>query len=401
MRFIDEKNEPHGLLDAAARGYPERGAGDSTASAGVFSPTSDADLRPAIYAPESSFTEAAASAIAALFPEDVDPLMADRLAARAFPLAPACFERGDDILVADYAAGPSGSEADFEAAFLAGVLAQVARRKGPLLLLADGSGPEGAALSEAIAGLHDLSLALLYPEGRAARGLRGPRLAREGGQTSLVAIRGDRSAVDRMIREASGAQLSGMSVVAAGPANPARIAARIVCLASSFSSLRRGASGDLFLGVRGGEGFALAAYLWAWKIGIPITGIVLPSDEKGMLGLDPAGHRLVERFDAEYPGVMRSLVLLHPADRDAAIRYRQTLLASGGPRLDLASAATLASAELALDAGLRGQARIVVPRGALPSWDELSSELGAALRDARVDAEIGPSLEELGRALTV
>jgi hypothetical protein len=401
MRFVDEGNEALGLFEAAARGYP---------ASGVFSPTSDADLRPAIYAPESTFRESSSSAIAALFPEDVDPLLADRLAARAFPQAPAGFLRGDDILVADYTAGPSGSAADSEAAFLAGILAQVARRKGPLLLLADGSGPDGAALSEAIVGLRDLSLALLYPAGQAACGLRGPRLAREGGQTSLIAVHGDRAAVDRLIRaavgdaagEASGGAIAGMSVVAAGPANPARVAARIVGLASSFASLRKGVAGDFFIGVRGGEGFGLAACLWAWKLGLPLTGIILSVGDKGVLGIDPAGRRMVERFDAEYPGVIRSLALLHHVDRESAFRYRDELCALGGPKIDLASAMTLAASENALDAGLRGHARIIVPWGASLVWDEglSGSELGAALRDARVDAEISPSLDELTSALT-
>lgn len=394
MRFVDEGNKAFGLFEATARGYPP---------AGVFSPTSDADLRPAIYAPESTFSESSSSAIAALFPEDVDPLLADRLAGRAFPQAPAGFLRGDDILVADYTAGPSGSAADFEAAFLSGILAQVARRKGPLLLLADGSGPDGAALSEAIAGLRDLSLALLYPAGQAACGLQGPRLVREGGQTSLIAVHGDRAEVDRLIRAASGGAIAEMSVVAAGPANPARVAARIVSLASSFASLRKGVAGDFFMGIRGGEGFGLAACLWAWKLGLPLTGIILSVGEKGVLGIDPAGRRMVERFDTEYPGVIRSLALLHPVDRESAIHYRDELCALGGPKIDLASAMTLAASESALDAGLRGHARIIVPWGASLVWDEglSGSELGATLRDARVDAEINPDLDELTRALTV
>lgn len=393
MQFVDEGHKALGLFEATALGY---------LPSGVFSPTSDADLRPAIYAPESTFTESSSSAIAALFPEDIDPLMADRLAARAFPQAPAGFERGDDILVADYTAGPSGSAADSEAAFLAGILAQVARRKGPLLLLADGSGPDGAALSEAIAGLRDLSLALLYPTGQAACGLRGPRLVREGGQTSLIAVRGARTAVDSLIRAAAGREIAGMSVVAAGPANPARGAARIVSLASSFASLRTGVAGDFFMGVRGGEGFGLAACLWAWKLGLPLTGIILSVGEKGVLGLDPSGRRMVERFDAAYPGVIRSLALLHPVDRDAALLCRDELCAAGGPKIDLASAMTLAAAESALDAGLRGHARVIVPWGASLVWDEglSGSELGAALRDARVDAEIEPDVADLARALT-
>jgi hypothetical protein len=404
MRFTDENGSLLGLMDAAARGYPP--------GAGFFWPMGDADLRPAVYAPEAAYPEAASSVIAALFPEDLDPLMAGRLSSRAFPRAPAGFDRDEDILVADYAAGPSASSADPEAAFLAGILGSVARRSGPLLLLADGSGCEGAALSEAIAGMHDLRLALLYPEGQAARGIKGQRLAREGGQVSLVSVRGDRAAVDRLIRSAAGSSLAGMSATAAGPANPARFASRLVLLAATFAGLRKGTAGDLFMGVRAGDGLGLAACLWAWRLGLPISGIVLAVGEKGVLGLDPWGRLLVERFDADRPGVIRSLALLEPVDRDAALAARASLEAEGGPSLDLASAMTLVAAERALAAGLRGHARIVVPRGADPAWDIVNpfgldvanaSGVGDALpglRDARVDAEIEPSLGELSRALS-
>jgi threonine synthase len=396
MRFIDDKGELFGLMDAAARGSPLSGP--------AFFPAGDADLRPAVYAPDSSYQEAASSAIAALFPEDVDPLMAERFAARAFAVTPAEREYRGDILVADYTAGPSASVSDCETALLAGILAGFARHGGPRLLLADGSGPEGASLAEATAGLRDLSLVLLYPEGQEARGIKGQRLAREGGRAKLLTVQGDRRAVEGLIREAAGTKISGMGVTAAGPGNPARVAARIVMLAATFSILRKGARGDIFMGVRAGDGLGFAACLWAWRLGLPISGIVLSVGEKGVLGLEPAGRFLVERFDSDRPGVIRSLALLQPVTRAAALRAREAFLASGGPDLDLASAMSLAAAELALEAGLQGHARIVVPFGAAASWDPFNEGRAgpsSGLRDARVDAEIGPSLSELERALTV
>jgi threonine synthase len=394
MRFTDDHGCLLGLLDAASRGYP--------AAMGFFSPMGDADLRPAVYAPESAYADAALSAIAALFSEDVDPLMSERLALRAFSLSPACLEPREGILVADYTSGPSASVADQEASFLAGILASVARRSGPRVLIADGTGSEGAALSEAIVGIHDLRLALLYPEGQSAGGVKGQRLARDGGQVSLIAVRGDRGAVDRLIREAAGEGIAGMGATAAGPANPARFAARIVSLAATFAILRKGTAGDFFMGVRGGDGLGLAACLWAWRLGLPITGIVMSASEKGVLGLEPSGRCLVERFDAERPGVIRSLTLLQGVDREAALASRAALAAEGGPALDLASALSLVAAERALDAGLGGHARIVVPMGGNPSWDEGGESAGprGGLRDARVDADIAPSLGELERALT-
>jgi hypothetical protein len=193
-----------------------------------------------------------------------------------------------------------------------------------------------------------------------------------------------------------------MAATAAGLANPARFAARIVSLAATFAILRKGTAGDFFMGVRGGDGLGLAACLWAWRLGLPLTGIVMSVSEKGVLGLEPSGRCLVERFDAERPGVIRSLTLLQGVDREAALASRAALAAEGGPALDLASAMALVAAERALDAGLGGHARIVVPTGGNPSWDEggESAGLRGGLRDARVDADIAPSLRELERALT-
>jgi hypothetical protein len=84
-------------------------------------------------------------------------------------------------------------------------------------------------------------------------------------------------------------------------------------------------------------------------------------------------------------------------DREAALSSRAALAAEGGPSLDLASAMTLVAAERLLDAGLSGHARIVVPMGADAAWDGAAA---VGLRDARVDADIAPSLAELERALT-
>jgi threonine synthase len=395
MRFIDEKNELFGLFEATASGYPSVGA--------AFSPAGDADLRPAVYAPEASYVETASSAIASLFPEEVDPLMAERLAARAFPLVPASRSFGKDILVADYTAGPSASAADSEASLLAGILVGVARHSGPRILLAEGSGYEGAALSEALAGLRDLRLALLYPAGQAARGIKGQRLSREGGHVKLISVRGDRAAVGRLIREAAGKSLAGMGATAAGPANPARFAARIVTLASTFALLRKGIAADLYIGIRAGDGRGLAACLWAWRLGLPIGGIVLAVGEKGVLGSESSGRFLVERFDKERPGVIRSLALLQRVERDEALGARDRLIAEGGPGVDLATAMTMAAAERALEAGLGGQARIIVPYSVGYLWEEGGGTGGpeGALHDARVDAEIEPSVIELERALTV
>ena len=121
------------------------------------------------------------------------------------------------------------------------------------------------------------------------------------------------------------------------------------------------------------------------------------------MGLDALGKGLIDRFDAERPGVLRSLTLLQAVDAESALLSRAAFEAEGGPALDLASAKTLLAAERALGAGLCGHARMVVPCGSRPYWDagaDAATGPEGGLRDARVDAEIGPSSGELERALT-
>jgi threonine synthase len=404
MRFKNGAGAVLGLVEAAALGRPEGGGGP-------FLPAGEDDLKPAVYSPESSYSDFAASAISALFPGDVDPMLALRLADRAFPSPPEPFDFDESLTVVDLCSGPSASSADPGAAFLGGILAVEARARGPRLVIADGSGPEGAALAEAMAGIEGLSLALLYPEGSRAAGIRPARLAREGGSTRLIAVRGGRVEVGDLIAACAGGRIDGKAVTIAGPSNPARFAARIIGFAAVFAALSKGATGEIYLGLRSGEGIGLSACLWAWRLGIPLTGAIIPLGEAdgasagidAAFGGDPDGRALAARFEEGRPGLIRSLVRLHDVDRGSILAARGRLEAAGAPSLDLEAAAVVAAAERVLEQGLRGHAKVLVLSERHPSWSgegaSLPRTLSGAMLDARPDSEIGPSLGELRSAL--
>jgi hypothetical protein len=404
MRFKNGAGAVLGLVEAAALGRPEGGGGP-------YLPAGEDDLRPAVYSPESSYSDFAASAISALFPGEVDPMLAHRLADRAFPSPPESFDVDEDLTVVDLCAGPSASSADPGAAFLGGILAVEARTRGPRLVLADGSGPEGAALAEAMAGIEGLSLALLYPEGSPAAGIHLSRLEREGGSTRLISVRGGRDDVRSIIAAAAGRRIGGKAVTIAGPANPARFVARIIGCAAVFAALSKGATGEIYFGLRSGEGIGLAACLWAWRLGIPLTGAIIPMDEAdgasagtdAAFGDDPDGRALASRFEEGRPGLIRSLVRLHEADRDRILAARGRLEAAGAPPLDLGAAAVVAAAEQVLEQGLRGHAKVLVLSERHPSWSGEGASspraLSGATLDARPDSEIGISRGELESAL--
>ncbi|MDP3177212.1 MAG: hypothetical protein Q8M76_04860, partial [Spirochaetaceae bacterium] len=337
MRFAQGSGRELGLFDAALTRFPDWD--------GRYAPSGDADLRQAIYAPESSYVDAATLAIAELFQDEADPFVARRLAESSFFAEPPRRAVGEDILAIDLADGPSASAADQGAAFLAAVAAQEARRGLRVTLLADGSGSEGAALSEAVAGARGVDLALLYPEGAHVSGVRLARLCREGGNTLLIGTRADSDGVGSMIRSLAGAAFDDRVIADAGRGNPARFASRLVGLTAAFALLRSGTAGELYIGLRAGDQLDLAAGLWAWRLGIPITGFIVPRPQSEPDGArwdsgrwnDPAGAEIIDRFEREMPGAIRSLVL--PIDVDAGA------VESARGFMDRDSAAILAAAQ--------------------------------------------------------
>ncbi len=394
MRFIDGAGREYGLLEAACLGL-SRG-GDPLAPAG------DDDLRPAIYAPESSYSYFAASVLAALFPGDIDPMLSLRLAETAFAEPPPPVPVDEGIAALDLGLGRTGSRVDQDAAFLAAILGQAARKGEPRLVLADGSGPEGAALAEALSGVEGVKALLLYPEGSGPAGLRPALLEREGGSVYVVEVRGGRDRIAGLISAAAGTRLGGCAASPAGPANPARFAARIVEFAAIFASSRSSAAGEFFFGLPEDDGIGLAACLWAWRLGVPLTGAVVPR-RAGSRPLDAkdtgesAGRRLVALLDDERPGLVRSLVAYREVDPVAAATALDRLRARGERRFEIAGAEILAAAELLLDAGLRGHAKVFALMDRRPEEAEAGAASGQGA--AAPDAVISPNLAELAAFL--
>lgn len=405
MRFTNDAGAALGLVEATALGRPAGGRGP-------FLPTGEDDLRPLIYSPQATYADFAASAVSALFPGDIDPMLALRLAGKAFPSEPKAYPLDDNLTIVDLATGPSASSADAGAAFLGGILAAEVRASGARIVLADGSGPEGAALSEALSGIEGLGLALLYPRLSPVAGIRPARLEREGGATRLIAVRGGSGEVRALLEAAAGGRFGDKAATVAGPSNPARLAARIVGCAAAFDALRKDAPGELYLGLRAGDGVGLAACLWAWRLGVPLTGAILPlldessrsSGAAAAFGSDPDGRALAFRLEEGRPGLIPSLVRLPAVDDDRILEAKELLESAGGPPADHATQAALAAATAMLDEGLRGHAKIIVLSERHPCWSGEAGSMPEALRgamlDARPDEEIGPSLRELVGALT-
>ncbi|HUW41762.1 MAG TPA: hypothetical protein VMV90_12210 [Rectinemataceae bacterium] len=385
-----------GLAEAAVWGYP--------GPEGIFALSGEGDLRQAVYSPESSFTETAAILLSTLFTEDIDPLLAVRLAERAFPETPAIVGREKAIPVVDLAGGPTGSSADYGAALLSSLLS-ARSEKGERRLIAAFPGPWGTALVEAASHIESLEVLLICGK-EEVRGIKTQRLAREGGKTLLVGLRADRKGRADFLRALCGRRLAGRDVVVAGPGNPVEFAAQLILHAAIFAELRRGAAGEIFVALPAESSLGLAAGLWAWRLGLPLSGLLLPHADRPLAEAEPEFGELVDRFGSERSGLLGSILSGQDVSEAEALAARNEFAAGGGPWLDRPSSLALAAAKRHLVPELLGHTHIVVARHGHPYWDrpsvstdtvwdipvggsaERPDGLAGALADARMDATI-------------
>lgn len=347
MKFEDETGRGFGFLEASVMGSPSP-LGD------VFHPSGEDDLRQIIYAPYSSYTDFIASALVSLFPGEIDPAFSIRLAETAFLGTPALTTAPKYDVHSIDLSGATREPADPGALLLAGILAHRAKKHGPHVLIADGSGTEGPALAEAIAGIDGLGLVLLYPRTSPIGRIRSDLLARNGGPVKIVSVLGGDTT--SLLKSVAGSELEGRTLTVAFPANPARFTARVLVFAAAFAAFRTETSGEFYFALRADDGLGLVACLWAWRLGVPVTGIVMPFEKKEETQspldcFEPSAHRLLARLEDEQPGLLKSLVAFYE------IPGRNTV---GAPQdiSDASSAYTVAQQHL--DKGLRGHAKVFV-----------------------------------------
>jgi hypothetical protein len=397
-----------GLSEVAAWGYP--------GPEGVFALSGEGDVRQAIYSPESSFTETAAILLSTLFMEDIDPLLAIRLSERAFAEAPPILNIDEAIPILDLSKGPTGSSADYGAALLAGLL-ESREKQGNRRLIVASPGPWGAALVEAASDIEDLYVLLLCGVDEDIRGVKAQRLLREGGKTIIIGLRADRNRRVEFMRELCGRALAGYDLTIAGPGNPVEFAARIVLDAATFADLRRGVSGEIFAALPAESSLALASGLWAWRLGLPLTGLILPHADRHETEEEPEFGELVSRFSSERSGLLGSILSGQDVTEAEASSARDELVARGGPLFDRASSLALAAAKSRLVPDLLGHAHIIVARHYHAFWERSSAwnalagnasaahladkpaGLTAALADARLDATVEADAAQLEQAL--
>lgn len=394
MKFLASSggSAPTSLADAVASGYPGPGA--------WYLPGADADLRPLVYAPQSSFAESAALAAACLLPGTLDPAAAADLAEELSAAAPLVRELDEGLLLADLARGASGSAADFSAGIVAALLPGLLPERG--LALAGAEGAEAAALALAFSRPGAPRLVLVVPPeglprfpaelpaGRAPLlvGLPGGLAARRGLERALAAA----GAGTERLR---GAPL--LPPVPVGPATPLRLLGRCLLFASLFTEARRGLAGDLLVAANPADGLSLATGLWAWRWGLPVSAFVraLPSGLESTSSTDESEAAARAAIERALEGLPPSAVLVDRVVGPAALDRAADFSRDREADLDRASLRALAAALDCLEEGYAGHARIVVPRFADPVWDleaEARSAPSSAFGETAAGAASGKTL---------
>jgi hypothetical protein len=344
--------------EAVSRGYPEE--------AGFYRPESGVDLRSAVYSPVAGFTDVVTLAASEMLPESLDPRHAAETAGVSFAREPSVHALGDDILVLDLASGPTGSSADYGAAFTAALLGQ-GHDPAREIVVASAAARDSAALAAAFSFQEGgLPLVLLCEEGR---GGFAKAAVRAGGRpVHVIEVRGGRPAAAALERSLAGHELGGRRVVAGGAPTPVRLLGRCLLFIGLFSVARKGLAGDLIVAAPPGDSLGLITGLWAWGWGLPVSAFLLPTAHaggEGEGGGDPdslAGDEFLRLFDRDIP--LGSLVLRVPlVDGEKPLDALP-----GGLSLDEGSILAARAARSALAAGLAGHGKIVVPRFADERW---------------------------------
>lgn len=397
MKFASSKGgESLPFIQASLRGYPEAG--------GVFIPSDEPDIRASVYAPSSGFEDTLSLSLAELLADELDPLSILDLASSCYSREPGHHPVDEDILVLDLGQGPSASSADYAASFSAALFSRILKPHD--IVIAAAEGREASALAQAFASAaRGLSLVLLKPAGAPSFRIPDGCRACSGGQTLIVEVDAGILECRELERRAALSGFGERRISPCGNMTPVWLLGRSLLLVGLFSMARHGLAGDLIVTAPPSDLLGLVTGLWAWSWGLPVSSFLVPrrpgeagsGSIPGLPGgsggsVESPGAEFLESFGREYP--LASLIV--GSEVDPATEMASRVLPDGLV-LDKASAFALAAAKSALEAGLSGHARIVVPRFSDPSWDLPFPAATGSLPG--FDARIAPSLEELFRAL--
>lgn len=338
---------------------------------GLYVPYSEHDLRPWILHMNetTSFSAIAGSLTAALFKEEISPVVLESIAVKAFDsYSPRLRQLDDRLFLLELFHGPTGSHRDFGYLWLASALEHfLTLEEKKAIVIAPTTGIGGRSMANAFAHKKHLKLVLLYPKGMAA-GLKPDQLYRNGGSVYLVEVEGSITDVENMVRSiyADSALVQAFNLTLANSINIGRVLPQTFFFMYAFMRLKKRTAGEIFYAIPSGNYSNLAAGLYAWKFCLPVNGFITDATDslvcdadKGCLcgtatkplaarsAADPAVPSNIERLEQLFtinPAVMRSLVFSAKVSDTEAADLISTSYQRYGIMFDRATARAYAAA---------------------------------------------------------
>ncbi len=376
------------FLEAVAQGCPADG--------GVFVPKGAVDLRTAVYSPDTPYVDTVLTAIMTLLPDDFDPVEAGNLVEQVFPREPEWNQMGN-LLLFDFASGKSGSVLDYGADLLmAAVKSRMGGTKGrgaPFVALYPEGSSRDARAGRAILAAWTASfgaerspeadLVLLKARKSGAAGISATSSSRSSPGLHVVELPCREEEIPDIIR--SIARNHPGRCVPALADSPAFFMATLILETAMFAEEKKGFSGELYTAHSSLDPSSLATGLWAWGLGLPVTGFLLGAVPGTAVNysLDP----VVADFNLLKPGVLPSLSIfeeIESAEMDGLLGDRPGLSAGGfGPEDSVAYAAAIKAIRRNDVASSPESARIIVRRTIDPSMKRgmsLAEKMASDLR---------------------
>ncbi|MGL4678510.1 MAG: threonine synthase, partial [Plesiomonas shigelloides] len=220
------------------------------------------------------FVERSARILSRLIGDELTPEQVQQMVATAFDFPLPLQQVSDSVYALELFHGPTLAFKDFGGRFMAQVLAEVAGDEKITILTAT-SGDTGAAVAHAFAGIEQIQVVILYPQGKISP-LQEKLFCTLGGNISTLAVDGDFDACQALVKQAfdDEALCQAIGLNSANSINISRLLAQICYYFEAVAQLPQAARNQLVVAVPSGNFGNLTAGLLAQAMGLPVKRFI-------------------------------------------------------------------------------------------------------------------------------
>ncbi|MGL5309731.1 MAG: threonine synthase, partial [Plesiomonas shigelloides] len=199
------------------------------------------------------FVERSARILSRLIGDELTPEQVQQMVVTAFDFPLPLQQVSDSVYALELFHGPTLAFKDFGGRFMAQVLAEVAGDEKITILTAT-SGDTGAAVAHAFAGIEQIQVVILYPQGKISP-LQEKLFCTLGGNISTLAVDGDFDACQALVKQAfdDEALRQAIGLNSANSINISRLLAQICYYFEAVAQLPQAARNQLVVAVPSGN----------------------------------------------------------------------------------------------------------------------------------------------------